>query len=74
MVEIGDIVKTKEKEGNRVLPAVVTRVIKYRYYGEERFSGIEVLFSDGTYGRRSANKFEVTGRHINMQSVLNSIR
>lgn len=76
MIKVGDIVKTKEKEGKRILPAVVTRVNTYqRYsYGEVEITSIEVLFADGTYGYRSVKKFTETGRHIDMQSVLDSIK
>lgn len=77
MVKVGDIVKTKEKEGNRILPAVVTYVYETsKGYGssEKVAAWINVLFADGTYGNRSAKKFTETGRHIDIQSVLDSIR
>lgn len=76
MVKVGDIVKTKAKEGKDILPAVVTKVNTYqRYsYSEVELSSVEVLFADGTYGWRSAKKFTETGRHIDIQSVLDSIR
>lgn len=76
MVKVGDIVKTKEKEGKNILPAVVTKVNTYqRYsYSEVELTSVEVLFADGTYGYRSAKKFMETGRHIDMQSVLDSIK
>jgi len=76
MVKVGDIVKTKEKEGKNILPAVVTKVNTYqRYsYSEVELTSVEVLFADGTYGYRSAKKFTETGRHIDMQSVLDSIK
>lgn len=76
MVKVGDIVKTKEKEGNRILPAVVTKVSTYQKYScsEREISSVEVLFADGTYGYRSSKKFTETGRYIDMQSVLDSIK
>ena len=40
--EVGEIIKTKNKEGKTVLPAVVTKS-----YGD---GAVEVLFADGTYG------------------------
>lgn len=76
MVKVGDIVKTKAKEGKDILPAVVTKVNTYQEYNysEVELISVEVLFSDGTYGWRSAKKFTETGRHIDIQSVLDSIR
>ena len=75
MVSVGDIVKTKNKEGKVDLPAVVTRVnTSLNYYGDVKLDGVEVLFADGTYGYRTAKRFEETRRHIDMQSVLDSIR
>ncbi len=76
MVKVGDIVKTKEKEGKRILPAVVTKVNAYQEYSYSKveITSVEVLFADGTYGYRSEKKFTETGRHIDMQSVLDSIR
>ncbi len=76
MISVGDIVKTKAKEGKDILPAVVTKVNTYqRYsYSEVELNSVEVLFADGTYGWRSAKKFTETGRHIDIQSVLDSIR
>lgn len=72
MVRVGDIVKTKAKEGNKILPAVVTRVIMR--FGEDKVGWIDVLFSDGTYGNRAVGKFTETGRHIDILNVLSSIR
>lgn len=66
-VKVGDIVKTKEKDGNSILPAVVTKV-------SMSGTGVEVLFADGTYGHRTIKRVEVTDRHIDMQSVLDSIK
>lgn len=76
MVKVGDIVNTKEKGGKNILPAVVTKVNTYqRYsYSEVELTSIEVLFADGTYGHRSEKNFTRTGRHINIQSVLDSIK
>lgn len=76
MVKVGDIVKTKAKEGKDILPAVVTKVNTYQSYSysEVTLDSVEVLFADGTYGWRSAKKIKDTGRHIDMQSVLDSIR
>lgn len=76
MVKVGDIVNTKNKEGKIILPAVVTKIYmnKDYYSKEEVVSAVEVLFSDGTYGYRSAKKITETGRHIDMQSVLDSIK
>lgn len=75
-VRVGDIVKTKNKEGKVVLPAVVTKVNIYKpySYSEPKIDSVEVLFADGTYGYRSANKITETSRHIDMQSVLDSIK
>lgn len=64
-IKIGDIVKTKEKYGNRVLQAAVIKV-----HGDD---SIDVLFGDGEYGYRGRNKYTATGKHIDMQSVLDSI-
>ena len=77
MVKVGDIVKTKEKEGKKILPAVVTNVYMTQkdYGSREKVVGwVGVLFADGTYGNRSAKKFTETGRHIDIQAVLDSIR
>lgn len=75
MVKVGDIVRTKNKEGKVVIPGVITKVNTSRnFYGEVELVNIEVLFADGTYGWRAAKKFTETGRHIDMQSVLDSIR
>lgn len=74
-VKVGDIVKTKNKEGKVILPAVVTNVTTYqRYsYSDPEIYSVEVLFADGTYGYRTAKKIAETGKHIDMQSVLDSI-
>lgn len=76
MIKVGDIVNTKDKEQKKIVPAVVTKVnTRQRYsYSEIEVSSVEVLFTDGTYGYRSQNKISETGRHIDMQSVLDSIR
>ncbi len=77
MVKVGDIVKTKEKAGNRILPAVVTKVyMKSNGYGssEKVVGWVDVLFSDGTYGNRLSKNFTETGNRINIQSVLDSIK
>ena len=34
---------------------------------------IDVLFGDGEYGYRGRNKYTATGKHIDMQRVLDSI-
>lgn len=75
-IKVGDIVKTKNKEGRVILPAVVTKVNTYkRYsYSEMEVDSVEVLFADGTYGYRTAKKITDTGKHIDMQSVLDSIK
>lgn len=75
-VKVGDIVKTKNKEGKITLSAAVTRVYTCQRYSfsEVEITGAEVLFGDGTYGYRSAKKLTKTGRHIDMQSVLDSIK
>lgn len=74
-IKVGDIVKTKNKEGKVILPAVVTKVNTYqRYsYSDIEVDSVEVLFADGTYGYRSIKKITMTGRYIDMQSVLDSI-
>ncbi|MDE7323072.1 MAG: hypothetical protein K2N73_10185 [Lachnospiraceae bacterium] len=64
--EVGEIVKTKNKEGKTVLPAVVTK----SYDG----GAVEVLFADGTYGYRGNKKVTRTGKSIDMQSILDSIK
>ena len=77
MVKVGDIVKTKSRAGKGLIPAVVTRIITYkdyRDYGKEKISNVDLLFADGTYGYRSEGKFTTTGRHIDMQAVLDSIK
>lgn len=70
MIKVGDIVKTKSKAGTEVLPAVVTKI----YPVDNKNVDVNVLFADGTYGYRSAKKFTETGRHIDMQSILDSIK
>lgn len=74
-IKVGDIVKTKNKEGKVILPAVVTKVNTYqRYsYSDIEVDSVEVLFADGTYGYRSVKKITTTGRYIDIQSVLDSI-
>lgn len=76
MVKVGDIVKTKNKESVSIIPAVVTKVNTYQKYSysEMELDSVEVLFSDGTYGRRTPKKFTETGRFIDIQSVLDSIK
>lgn len=76
MISVGDIVKTKAKEGKDILPAVVTKVNTSQIYSysEVTLDSVEVLFADGTYGWRSAKKIKETGRHIDIQSVLDLIR
>lgn len=46
MVKVGDIVKTKEKEGKRILPAVVTKVNTYQEYSYSKveITSVEALF------------------------------
>ena len=68
MIKVGDIVKTKNKEGRVILPAVVTKV------NNGSIDSVEVLFSDGTSGYRTTKKVNETGRHIDMQSVLDAIK
>ncbi len=68
MIKVGDIVKTKNKMGTEVLPAVVTKV------NNGSIDSVEVLFSDGTSGYRTTKKVNETGRHIEIQSVLDSIK
>lgn len=70
MVKVGDIVKTYWKRGNKIVPAVVTNI--YTLYG--KINSVDVLFSDGANGNRSVEIITETGRHIDMQSVLDSIR
>lgn len=71
MIKVGDIVKTKEKKGSRTVSAVVTKV--YIWGSKEEIAGVDVLFADGTNGGRIIEKIKETGRHIDMQSVLDSI-
>lgn len=70
MIKVGDIVKTKNKEGKAVLPAVVTKI----YPVDDKNVDVNVLFEDGTYGYRTAKKITETGRHIDMQGILDSIK
>lgn len=70
MIKVGDIVKTKDKEGKAVLPAVVIKI----YPVDNKNVDANVLFADGTYGYRSAKKLTETGRHIDMQGILDSIK
>lgn len=65
-IKVGDIVKTKEKDGNKVIPAAVIKV----HNGES----VDVLFSDGKYGYRGKGRYEMTNKHIDMQSVLDLIK
>ncbi len=69
MIKVGSIVKTKNKEGKAVIPAVVTKT----YHVDEKNVDVDVLFGDGTHGYRSAKKVTETGRHIDMQGVLDFI-
>ena len=64
-LKIGAIVNTNEKYGTRILQAAVIKV-----HGDD---SIDVLFGDGEYGYRGRNKYTATGKHIDMQSVLDSI-
>lgn len=77
MVKVGDVVKTKRRiEGERAdTMAVVTKVNK-NTVAFDNFDGIsiEVVFSDGETGKRTEAAFIETGRHIDIQSVLDSIR
>ncbi len=70
MIKVGDIVRTKNKEGKDVIPAVVTKT----YPVDEKNVDVDVLFGDGTHGYRSAKKVTETGRHIEIQSVLDSVK
>lgn len=63
--DIGEIVKTKNKEGKMILSAVVTKSYD---------DAVEVLFADGTYGYRGNKKVTRTGRCIDIKSVLDSIK
>lgn len=74
MIKIGDIVKTKPKEGNDIVAAVVTKINVCQHYSKAELVSVEVLFSDGSHGCRSVNRFTNTGRHIDMQAVLDSIK
>lgn len=74
MIKVGDIVKTKEKKGSRIVSAVVTKVYMWKHGQEEECTGVDVLFADGTNGGRILDKIKETGRHIDMQSMLDSIK
>lgn len=76
MVKVGDIVMTKDKRNRGYTLAVVTKVNTFMSANEnnEKLSDIEILFPDGTFSRRTGISFEETGKHIDMQSVLDSIR
>lgn len=73
MIKVGCIVKTKNKEGRDVLPAVVTKVNK-ELGSNEKAAGVDVLFADGAHGYRTIKKVTETGRHIEIQSVLDSVK
>lgn len=70
-----DIVEVKNEKGKTLL-GIVLRVntIKERNSEERMLDSIEALFSDGTYRRKENGEFSRTGRHINVQDVLNLIR
>ncbi len=73
MIKVGDIVRTKNKEGKDVIPAVVTKI--YLESGNNaKAAGVDVLFADGTHGYRTIKKVTETGRHIEIQSVLDSVK
>ena len=75
MVKVGDIVKTKNKEGKKIVPAVVVKTFTYkRGRTEKEATDVNVLFADGDFGFRSEGKYEKTGRSIDMQSVLDTIK
>lgn len=78
MVKVGDIVKTKRRVegGNIDAVAVVTKVNKntVAFDNFDGISNIEVIFSDGETGKRTETAFIETGRSIDIQSVLDSIR
>lgn len=55
MIKVGDIVRTKNKEGKDVIPAVVTKI--YLESGNNaKAAGVDVLFADGTHGYRTIKK------------------
>lgn len=66
MFKVGDIVITKDKEQKKMTLAVVTSV--------EGSWSVNVMFSNGDFGWRNQDKVRGTGRHIDMQSVLDSIK
>lgn len=68
MIKVGDIVKTKSKAGTEVLPAVVTKV------NNGSIDSVKVLFSDGTSSYRTIKKVAETGRYIDIQNMLDSIK
>ena len=74
MVKVGDIVKTKNTEGKKIVPAVVTKTFTYKSWrtGKEA-TDVNVLFADGDFGNRGEGKYEKTGSSIDMQNVLDSI-
>ncbi|WP_289285965.1 hypothetical protein [Parablautia intestinalis] len=73
MVKVGDIVKTKNSEGRKVVPALITKINKGYGWNEKEIDSVNVLFSDGTYGHRAIGKITETGHCIDIQSVLDSI-
>lgn len=75
MVKVGDIVKTKNKEGKKIVPAVVIKASTYKSWRfEKEVTDINVLFADGDFGSRGYGKYEMAGRHIDIQSLMDSIK
>lgn len=64
MIKVGDIVVAKNKEG-KTCKAVILK--KYD-------TAADMLFSDATFGYRGDGKYATTGKHIDIQSVLDAIK
>lgn len=65
MIKVGDIVRTKNKEQQKVVPCVVVKV--------DHTWAVNILFGDGEIGWRKQDKVKQTGRKIDIQTVLDSI-
>lgn len=77
MVQVGDIVKTKDTEGEKLSFAVVTKTYTYKTFSSSGpcvMTSVNMMFSDGSFGKRSDGKYKETGRHTDIQSILDSIK
>lgn len=77
MVKVGDIVKTKDKSGKKIVLAAVIKVSVYKRYdlgAPREVASVNVIFPDGEYGNRGYGKYTETGHHIDIQCILDSIK